>query len=148
MSNEGHGDFHGCWASEWSTTMIVRLGGLIVRKGCGEFRPVRAGEAIWPVCEAAPVEDGEIDLTFMRLPWGSRPFRFADPIRLYMAAAGLHLRTQAVESTAHIGHAGGQPYLRSGAKFDHLRILSRIVLSNDGSAPRSTLIMALPGNSM
>jgi len=33
MSNEGAGDFHGCWASEWSTTMIVRLGGLIVRKG-------------------------------------------------------------------------------------------------------------------
>jgi len=48
--------------------MIVRLGGLIVRKGCGEFRPVRAGEAIWPVCERAPVGDGEINLTFMRLP--------------------------------------------------------------------------------
>ena len=26
------------------------------------------GRAIWPVCEAAPVGDGEIDLTFMRLP--------------------------------------------------------------------------------
>ena len=24
--------------------MIVHLGGLIVRKGCGEFRPVRDGE--------------------------------------------------------------------------------------------------------
>ena len=48
--------------------MIVHLGGLIVRKGCGEFRPVRDGEAFWPVCERAPVGDGEIDLTFMRLP--------------------------------------------------------------------------------
>ena len=57
---------------------------------------------------------------------------------------GLHLRTQAIEATTHVGHAGGQPYLRSGAKFDHLRKLSRIDLSSDGSAPRSTLIMALP----
>jgi hypothetical protein len=61
---------------------------------------------------------------------------------------GLHLRTQAIESTTHIGHAGGQPYLRSCAKFDHLRKLSRIDLSSEASAPRSTLIMALPGNSM
>ena len=44
MSNEGGGDFHGSWAFDWSTEMIVRLGGLIVRKGCGEFRPVRDGE--------------------------------------------------------------------------------------------------------
>jgi len=48
--------------------MIVRPGGLIVRKGCGEFRPVRDGEALWPVCEAAPVGDGGVNLTFMRLP--------------------------------------------------------------------------------
>jgi hypothetical protein len=61
---------------------------------------------------------------------------------------GLHLRAQTIKSTTHVGHAGGQTYLRSGAKFDHLRRLSRIDLSSDGSAPRSTLIMALPGNSM
>src|SRR5277367_1172574 len=60
----------------------------------------------------------------------------------------LHLRTQAIESATHVGHAGGQPDLRSGAKIDHLRKLSRIECSSDGSAPRSTLIMALPGNSM
>jgi hypothetical protein len=51
-------------------------------------------------------------------------------------------------TTAHIGHAGGQPYLRSGAKIDHLRKLSRIDRNNAGSAPLSTLIMALPGISM
>jgi hypothetical protein len=51
-------------------------------------------------------------------------------------------------SATHIGHAGGQPYLRSGAQIDHLRKLSRINLSNAGSAPLSTLIMALPANSM
>ena len=61
---------------------------------------------------------------------------------------GLHLRTQTVETTTHVGHASGQPYLRSCAKFDHLRKLSRTNLSSDGSAPRSALIVALPGNSM
>jgi hypothetical protein len=61
---------------------------------------------------------------------------------------GLHFQTQAVESTAHIGHAGGQPYLRSGAQIDPMRKLSRIDLSSDASAPLSTLIKALPGNSM
>jgi hypothetical protein len=39
-------------------------------------------------------------------------------------------------TTTHVGHAGSQQYLRSGAKFDHLRKLSRIDLSSDGSAPR------------
>ena len=61
---------------------------------------------------------------------------------------GLHLRTQAIETTTHIGHAGGDPYPRSGAKFDHLRRLSRIDRNSTGSAPLSTLIMARPGNSM
>src|SRR5271168_3498129 len=61
---------------------------------------------------------------------------------------GLHLRAQAIESTAHVGHARGQPYLRPAAKFDHLRKLSRIDLNSDGSAPLSTLIIARPGNSM
>ena len=60
----------------------------------------------------------------------------------------LHLRAQPIETATHVGHAGCQPYLRSGAQIDHLRKLSRIDLSSDGSAPRSTLIMALPGNSM
>ena len=36
---------------------------------------------------------------------------------------GLHLGTQAIESSTHVGHAGGQPYLRSCTKFDHLRKL-------------------------
>ena len=61
---------------------------------------------------------------------------------------GLHLRTQAVETTTHIGHAGGDPYPRSGAEFDHLRKLSRIDRNNTGSAPHSTLIITRPGNSM
>jgi hypothetical protein len=61
---------------------------------------------------------------------------------------GLHLSTQTIEAATHVGYAGGQPYLRSAAKIDHLRKLSRIDLSNAGSAPRSTLIMALPGNSI
>jgi hypothetical protein len=51
-------------------------------------------------------------------------------------------------TTTHVGHAGGDPYLRSGAQFDHVRKLSRIDLNSTGSAPLSTLIMALPGNSM
>ena len=42
----------------------------------------------------------------------------------------LHLRTQAIETATHVGHAGGDPYLRSGAEFDHLRKLSRIDLSS------------------
>ena len=41
------------------------------------------------------------------------------------------LRTQAIEASTHVGHAGGQPYLRSGAQFDHLRKLSRIERSSD-----------------
>jgi hypothetical protein len=61
---------------------------------------------------------------------------------------GLNLRTQAIETTPHIGHSGGDPYLGSGAKIDHLRKLSRINLNNAGSAPLSALITALPGNSM
>jgi hypothetical protein len=61
---------------------------------------------------------------------------------------GLHLRTQTIEATPHVGHAGGDPDPRSGAKFDHLRKISRIDLNSAGSAPRSALINALPGNSM
>ena len=61
---------------------------------------------------------------------------------------GLHLRTQTVEATTHVGHAGCKPDLRPGSKFNHLRKLSRIERSNIGSAPRSTLIMARPGNSI
>jgi len=36
-------------------------------------RSLRDGEAIWPVCEAAPVGDGQINLTFMRLPCRQPP---------------------------------------------------------------------------
>jgi hypothetical protein len=61
---------------------------------------------------------------------------------------GLYLRAQTIETTTHIGHAGGDPYPRSGAQFDHLRKLSRIDLTSTASAPLSTLIMARPGNSM
>jgi len=53
-----------------------------------------------------------------------------------------------VETTSHIRYAGGDPYLRSSAEIDHLRKLSMIDLNSTGSAPLSTLIMALPGNSM
>jgi hypothetical protein len=60
----------------------------------------------------------------------------------------LHLRTQTVEATPHVGHTGGDPDPGSGAQFDHLRKLSRIDLNSAGSAPLSTLIMARPGNSM
>jgi hypothetical protein len=60
----------------------------------------------------------------------------------------LHLRAQTVEATTHIGHAGCKPDLRSGTKFKHSRKRSRIERSKAGSAPLSTLIIALPGNSM
>ena len=56
----------------------------------------------------------------------------------------LHLGTQTIKATAHIGYAGGKPDLRSRAKFDHLRRLSRIVRSKAGSAPLSMLISARP----
>jgi phage portal protein BeeE len=32
---------------------------------------------------------------------------------------GLHLRTQTIEATPHVGHAGRKPDPRPGAKFDH-----------------------------
>ncbi len=57
---------------------------------------------------------------------------------------GLNLRTQAIETTTHIGHPGGDPYLRSSAKIDHLRKLSMIERNSAASAP----ITAKPGNSM
>jgi hypothetical protein len=61
---------------------------------------------------------------------------------------GLHLRTQTIEATPHVGHAGRKPDPRPGAKFDHLRKISRIERNSAGSAPPSTLINARPGNSM
>ena len=60
----------------------------------------------------------------------------------------LHLRTQAVKSAPHIGHARGDPYPRSRTELDHLRRLSRIDRNSNGSAPHSTLIITRPGNSM
>ena len=53
-----------------------------------------------------------------------------------------------MKTATHVGDTGSDPYPRSGAQFDHLRKLSRIDLNNTGSAPLSTLIIALPGNSM
>jgi hypothetical protein len=55
---------------------------------------------------------------------------------------------EGVLTTSHIRYAGGDPYLRSSAEIDHLRKLSMIDLNSTGSAPLSTLIMALPENSM
>jgi len=43
--------------------------------------------------------------------------------------------------------AGGNPYLRSSPKFDHLRKLSKTERISVGSAPLSMLISARPGNS-
>src|SRR5664279_3242579 len=60
---------------------------------------------------------------------------------------GLHLCTEPVETTAHIGHASGDPDPRSSAEFNHLRKLSRIKRNSTGSAPLSTLIIARPGSS-
>ena len=60
----------------------------------------------------------------------------------------LHLRTETLEAAPHVGHAGGDPYPRSGAELDRLCKLSRIDRSNTGSAPHSALIVAPLGNSM
>ncbi len=60
----------------------------------------------------------------------------------------LHLRTQSIEASTHVCHAGSQPYLRACAKLNHLRRLSRIERNSAGSAPLSTVIIARPGNSM
>ena len=60
----------------------------------------------------------------------------------------LHLCAQTVEAPSHIRHAGSDPDLRSCRKIDHFRRLSRTVRKSPESAPLSTLIIALPGNSM
>jgi hypothetical protein len=51
-------------------------------------------------------------------------------------------------STTHIRYPGRDPDPRSCRQIDHFRRLSRIERSNAASAPHSTLIIALPGNSM
>jgi hypothetical protein len=61
---------------------------------------------------------------------------------------GGYLCAKPVETASHIGHARGDPDLRSSAQFDHLRKLSKIKRNSTGSAPLSTLILALPGSSM
>jgi hypothetical protein len=61
---------------------------------------------------------------------------------------GLHRRTQTVETSPHVVHAGGDPDPRPGAEFDHWRRHSRIERNSAGSAPPSTRINAMPGNSM
>jgi hypothetical protein len=60
----------------------------------------------------------------------------------------LHLRTQTIETSAHVGDAGGDPDLRSCGKLDHLQRLSRMDRTSAGSAPLSTLMIARPANSM
>jgi hypothetical protein len=60
----------------------------------------------------------------------------------------LHLRTQPIEATAQIRHAGRKPDLRPGWRLGHLLKLSRINRTNEGSAPLSTLITARPASSM
>src|SRR5438876_10006243 len=56
----------------------------------------------------------------------------------------LHLRTQALKATAHVGHTCGDPDPCSCTQLDHWRRLSRIVRSKEPSAPFSTLIVARP----
>ena len=57
---------------------------------------------------------------------------------------GLHKTPLRVD----IRYARRKPDPRSRAQFDHRLRLSRMVRSNARSAPRSTLIVARPGNSM
>jgi hypothetical protein len=61
---------------------------------------------------------------------------------------GLHLRTQTIETAAHVGDAGCDPDLRACGKLDHLQRVSRIIRIRTGSAPLSTLMIARPANSM
>jgi hypothetical protein len=60
----------------------------------------------------------------------------------------LHLRAEPIEATAQIRHAGRNPDLRPRWRLDHLRKLSRINRTSEGSAPLSTLITARPSSSM
>jgi hypothetical protein len=60
----------------------------------------------------------------------------------------LHLRAQPIEATAQIRDTGRNPDLRPGWRLDHLRRLSRINRTNEGSAPLSTLIVARPSSTM
>jgi len=60
----------------------------------------------------------------------------------------LHLRTQAIKTAAQIRYPGCDPDPGPNRKLDHLRRLSRINRTKEGSAPLSTLIIARPGSSM
>ena len=60
----------------------------------------------------------------------------------------LHLRTEAIETAPHIGHAGGKPYPGPCGKMNHWRRLSSTQRSSRGSAPLSTVSTARPGSSM
>ena len=59
----------------------------------------------------------------------------------------LHLRTQSIKTATQICHARCNPDLGPNRKLDHLRRLSRIDRTREGSAPLSTLIIARPGSS-
>jgi hypothetical protein len=60
----------------------------------------------------------------------------------------LHLRAQPIEAATEIRHAGRNPDLRPGWRLDHLRRLSRINRTSEGSAPLSTLIVTRSSSSM
>lgn len=60
----------------------------------------------------------------------------------------LHLRTEAIETAPHIGHAGGKPDPGPCGKMNHWRRLSSTQRNSRGSAPLSMLIIALPGSSI
>jgi hypothetical protein len=60
----------------------------------------------------------------------------------------LHLRTESIETAAHIGYAGGKPDPGPGWKMNHWRRLSRTQRNSRGSAPHSMVSIALPGSSM
>lgn len=60
----------------------------------------------------------------------------------------LNLRIQSIETSTHVGHTSCQPDPDPSWKLDHLRRLSRTQRTNVTSAPLSTLMFALPTNSM
>ena len=59
----------------------------------------------------------------------------------------LHLRTEAIETATHIGHAGGKPDPGPCGKMNHWRRLSSTQRNSRGSAPLSMVSIALPGSS-
>ena len=79
---------------------------------------------------------------------GAHPEMSSNCLDIVISATRNRRRPQTVKTAAQIRHAGCNPDLRSRRQLDHWRRLSRIDLTNDGSAPLSTLIIARPGSSM